>query len=148
MDESEETPAAAARTVKPDDRETRKLWLARITAKFGLLNAGDDNILTSEEVIKFCCRVLDAVAVPADYPFGGRRRRSTVMSLSLRSRIRMNAPDEEEDEDEKSRESFGKEGERDEPVEEVKRRHHTGLMPPREKDADGRVGSDFVYPGG
>ena len=65
-----------------------------------------------------------------------------------RSRVRVDAPDEEEDEDEESRESFGKDGEKDEPVEEVKRRHHTSLMPPREKGAVGRIGCDFVYPVG
>ena len=146
MDESEETPATAARTVEPDDRVARELWLPRVTTKFGLLNAGDDHILTSEEVIEFSCRVLDAVAVPADYPFGGRRRRSTVMSLSLRSRIRMNAPNEKENEDEKSRENVrGKDGEEDDEPARDYRRCHTGLTPPDEKGDVGRVGCDFVH---
>ena len=70
------------------------------------------------------------------------------MHLRLRSRVRVDAPDEEEDEDETSRESFGKDGDEDEPVEKVKRRHHTGLMPPRGKGDVGLVGCDFVYPVG
>ena len=149
VDESEETPATTTRPIESNNCKTRKLRQTRIATKLGLLDAGNDCIMTGEEVKELRCRVLDSVTVPGNNSFGGRRRRTTTMSLScLRSRVWVNAPDEEEDEDEKSRESFGVDGERDEPVEEVRRRHQTGLMPPREKGAVGRVGCDFEYPEG
>ena len=58
----------------------------------------------------------------------------------------MDAADDEKNEDERARKSFDEDvgDTREEPVE-SKRRHHTGLIPPHEKGAVGRLGLDFVF---
>ena len=51
MDEGEKAPATAARAIKPNGGVTRKLWQARISSKFSLLNASDDDVITREEMV-------------------------------------------------------------------------------------------------
>ena len=143
VNECEEAPTTATRTILPKNCVARELWQARVISKFCLLDASDNDIVTREEMVKFRRRVLKTIAIPANDTFGGRRRSLTTTRLSLWSRVRVNAPNEEEDEDEKSRKVIGEdEKEDDEPVEE-ERRHHTGLIPPRGKGVVGRVGCDF-----
>ena len=164
VDEREEAPPAAARTILSDNCVAREFRKTRTDSKLRLLNAADDNILTREEMAKFGRRILDAVAIPAYDAFGRRRRRSARtllllrMLLSLRrrlllgSRIWVDAPDEKEDEDEKSRERkrvyLAETNRRMTNRFKVYRRDPTGLEPPGEKGDVGRFGCDFVHPEG
>ena len=63
------------------------------------MDASDHNIVLVEEVVKFCSRISDAIAIPANDTPGRRRTRT-------RTGIGMDASDEEEQEKKATREKF------------------------------------------
>ena len=98
VDERDETPTTAARTILPDDRISRERRQSRFVAQFGLLDTSDKHVVSREEVVEFSRGIANPIAVPGDETLRRRRRRKT------RTRIRVDAPDEKEDEDEATRE--------------------------------------------